>query len=203
MRTRDRRSVRCIYCQSLNTVKNGSRTITAMGFGRKTTARVSRFRCLACGGYFSLRREKGQRYTVGFKLELARMHVEERMSYRVMAKRIDEPFGKRVSPHALCDMVNEVAAHAKGSLAMQREFRPQWSGYLLLDDKNVSIRGKWVMSLVAVDKTGDALHSEMLERPEQEGFTDFVRFVVERLEYPLKGTTTDFDERFARALKAL
>ena len=203
MRTRDRRSVRCIYCQSLNTVKNGSRTITAMGFGRKTTARVSRFRCLACGGYFSLRREKGQRYTVGFKLELARMHVEERMSYRVMAKRIDERFGKRVSPHALCDMVNEVAAHAKGSLAMQREFRPQWSGYLLLDDKNVSIRGKRVMSLVAVDKTGDALHSEMLERPEQEGFTDFVRFVVERLEYPLKGTTTDFDERFARALKAL
>jgi len=121
----------------------------------------------------------------------------------VMAKRIDERFGKRVSPHALCDMVNEVAAHAKGSLAMQREFRPQWSGYLLLDDKNVSIRGKRVMSLVAVDKTGDALHSEMLEHPEQGGFTDFVRFVVERLEYPLKGTTTDFDERFARALKAL
>jgi hypothetical protein len=150
-----------------------------------------------------LRREKGQRYTVGFKLELARMHVEERMSYRVMAKRIDERFGKRVSPHALCEMVNEVAAHAKGSLAMQHEFCPQWSGYLLLDDKNVSIRGTLVMSLVAVDKTGDALHSEMLERPEQEGFTDFVRFVVERLEYPLKATTTDFDERFVKALKAL
>lgn len=203
MRTRERRSVRCNHCGSLNTVKNGSRTITVMGFGRGTTARVSRFRCLTCGSYFSVRREKGQRYTVGFKLELARMHVEERLSYRVMAKRLDERFGKRVSPHALCEMVNEVAAHAKGSLAMQREFRPQWSGYLLLDDKNVSIRGTMVMSLVAVDKTGDALHSELLECAEQGRFTDFVRFIVERLEYPLKGTTTDFDDRFARALKAL
>ena len=203
MRTRERRAVRCVYCQSLNTVKNGSRTITAMGFGRGTTARVGRFRCLACGGYFSLRREKGQRYTVGFKLELARMHVEERMSYRVMAKRIDERFGQRMHPRVLCDMVNEVAAHAKGSLAMWQEFRPQWSGYLLLDDKYVSIRGTKVLSLVAADKTGDALHSELLERSEQGEFTNFVRFIVERLEYPLKALTTDFDERFGRALEAL
>jgi hypothetical protein len=203
MRTRGRRAIRCIYCQSLNTVKNGSRTITAMGFGRGTTARVSRYRCAACGRFFSLRREKGQRYTVGFKLEVARMHVEERMSYRVMAKRIDERFGKRVSPHALCEMVNEVAAHAKGSLAMQQEFHPQWSGYLLLDDKYVSIRGTRVMSLVAADKTGDALHSDILVRPEQGEFTNFVRFIVERLEYPLKALTTDFDERFGRALEAL
>jgi hypothetical protein len=203
MRTRERRAVRCLYCQSLNTVKNGSRSITAMSFGRGTTARVSRFRCLACGGYFSLRREKGQRYTVGFKLELARMHVEERMSYRVMAKRLDERFGKRMHPRVLCEMVNDVAAHAKGSEAMWQEFRPQWSGYLLLDDKFVSIRGRRVMSLVAADKTGDALHSELLERPEQREFTSFVQFILERLEYPLKALTTDFDDRFGRALEAL
>jgi len=203
MRPKHRRAVRCIYCGSLKTVKNGCRMITAMGFGRGTAAKVSRYRCEVCGRYFSLRREKGQRYTVGFKLELARMHVEERMSYRVMAKRIDERFGKRVSPYALCEMVNEVAAHAKGSLAMWREFRPQWSGYLLVDDKYVSMRRTKLMSLVAADSTGDALHSEMLAHPEQEAFTDFIRFIVERLEYPLKALTTDFDGRFGGALEAL
>ena len=140
---------------------------------------------------------------MGFKLELARMHVEERMSYRVMAKRIDERFGKRIHPRVLCDMVNDVAAHAKGSLAMWQEFHPQWSGYLLVDDKYVSMRGTRLMSLVAADSTGDALHSEMLARPEQGEFTNFVRFIVERLEYPLKALTTDFDERFGRALEAL
>lgn len=203
MEKKNRRAVRCVYCGSLETVKNGSRTITVMGFGRRTSARINRYRCGACGRYFSLRREKGKRYSVGFKLELARMHVEERMSYRVMAKRIDERFGKRVSPHGLCAMVNEVASHAKGSLAMVREYHPQWTGYLLVDDKYFSVRGTRLMSLVAADSTGDALHSEVLAHPEQGEFTGFMQFIVERLEYPLKGLTTDFDDRFGRALEAL
>jgi hypothetical protein len=131
------------------------------------------------------------------------MHVEERMSYRVMAKRIDERFGKRVSPGVLCGMVNEVASHAKGSLAVREEYQPQWSGYLLVDDKYLSVRGKSLMSLVAADSRGDAVHSEVLEESEQGRFTDFLRFIVERLGYPLKGLTTDFDERFGKALETL
>lgn len=203
MRLTKRRAARCVYCESLRTVKNGCRVITVMSFGRRTKHRVSRYRCEECGRYFSLRREKGQRYSLGFKLEMARMHVEERMSYRVMAKRIKEKFGKPVSPRVLCDMVNEVAAHAKGSLAMREEYHPQWEGYLLVDDKYLSMRGRRLMSLVAADSTGDPLHSEVLAQPEQGEFTDFLRFIVDRLQYPLLGLTTDFDERFGRALETL
>jgi hypothetical protein len=203
MRLTKRRAIRCVYCESLRTVKNGCRVITVMSFGQRTKHRVSRYRCEECERYFSLRRERGQRYSLGFKLELARMHVEERMSYRVMAKRIEERFGKQVSPRVLCGMVNEVAAHAKGSLAMREEYHPQWAGYLLVDDKYLSMRGRKLMSLVAADSTGDALHSEILAAPEQGEFTDFFRFIVERLEYPLLGLTTDFDERFGRSLEAL
>jgi hypothetical protein len=140
---------------------------------------------------------------VGFKLELARMHVEERMSYRVMAKRLGERFGKKVSPRVLCSMVNEVAAHAKGSIAIQEEFHPQWSGYLLVDDKYLSVRGRRLMSLVAADSLGDPLHSEVLEVTDQSEINGFFQFIVERLEYPLLGLTSDLDIRFGRALEAL
>jgi len=198
-----RRAMRCVYCESLKTVKNGCRVISVMSFGRRTTQRVNRYRCEECGRYFSLRREKGQRYSVGFKLELARMHVEERMSYRVMAKRIGERFGKQVSPRVLCGMVNEVAAHAKGSIAMQEEYHPKWSGYLLVDDKYLSVRGRKLMSLVAADSFGDPLHSEILEVNEQSEINEFFRFITERLEYPLLGLTSDLDVRFGRALEAL
>jgi len=203
MRPKTRRAMRCVYCESLKTVKNGGRVITVMSFGRRTTHRVFRYRCEECGRYFSLRREKGQRYSVGFKLELARMHVEERMSYRVMAKRIGERFGKQVSPRVLCGMVNEVAAHAKGSLAMREEYHPQWSGYLLVDDKYLSVRGRRLMSLIAADSLGDPLHSEILAAPEQGQIDDFFRFIIDRLEYPLLGLTSDFDVRFGNALEAL
>jgi hypothetical protein len=131
------------------------------------------------------------------------MHVEERMSYRVMAKRIGERFGKQVSPRVLCGMVNEVAAHAKGSLAMREEYHPQWSGYLLVDDKYLSVRGRRLMSLIAADSLGDPLHSEILAAPEQGQIDDFFRFIIDRLEYPLLGLTSDFDVRFGNALEAL
>jgi hypothetical protein len=198
-----RRVTRCIYCESPRTVKNGCRVITVMSFGRRTKHRISRYRCEECGRYFSLRRDRGQRYSLGFKLEMARMHVEERMSYRVMAKRIEEKFGKHVSPRVLCDMVNEVAAHAKGSLAMREEYHPQWSGYLLVDDKYVMMRGRKLLSLIAADALGDPLHSEILDAPEQGHINDFFRFILERLEYPLLALTSDFDVRFRQALEAL
>lgn len=198
-----RRAMRCPHCASLKTVKNGARSITVMSFERRSTRRVARYRCRGCGRYFSTRRERGKRYSVSFKLEVTRMHVEERMSYRVIAKRIGERFGKSVTPRFLCQMVNEVAACAKSSLAIATEFRPQWSGYLLIDDKYVSVRGVRTLSLVAADKTGDPVHSELISDAVQGTFTAFLRFIVEQLHYPLKAVTSDFDERFVGALKAL
>lgn len=131
------------------------------------------------------------------------MHVEERMSYRVMAKRLEERFGKRLSPRILCAMVNEVAAHVKGSIALSREYQPHWQGYLLVDDKFVPVRGRMLMSLVAADLSGDGVHSEILDAPTQTEFTNFLRFIVERLEYPLLGVVSDYDIRIHGALEAL
>lgn len=129
------------------------------------------------------------------------MHVEERLSYRVIAKRVAERLGCRVSPKVLCAMVNEVARLSKSSIEIQREYRPIWSGYLTVDDKWVRVKGTRRLSLVAVDKSGDALHSELHSESGQEVYDSFLFYLRDRLEYRLRAITTDLDPRLEGAIK--
>lgn len=134
-------------------------------------------------------------------MELARMHVEERLSYRVIAKRVWERLGKKVSPKLACEMVNEIARLTKSSVEIKREYHPRWSGYLTIDDKWVRVRGKRVLSLVAVDKSGDVVHSELHGEQTQQVYDHFVVYLRDRLEYPFRAVTTDFDQQLDRALR--
>lgn len=188
-----RRAMRCKKCGSLETVKNGTRVITQVSVDRKATRRVQRYQCHACGTYFIVRREARRRYSWNLKMHLTRMHVEERMSYRVMSKRLFEHIGKRISPRRLCQMVNEVASRAKDSKALQQEYQPQWSGYLQVDDKNLNVHGIRQKSLVAVDRTGDSVHYALLLEPTQDRHSAFLEKVVNELQYTVHGITTDFD----------
>lgn len=54
------------------------------------------------------------------------MHVEERLSYQVISKRIREKYYIRITTGRLCDMVNEVATHKKGSKQIKVELLPKW-----------------------------------------------------------------------------
>ena len=71
-------------------MKNGMRRINPIEFSRGSKRDIQRYLCHDCGRFFSRRREKRRRYSFTFELEITRMHVEERMSYRVMSKRIME-----------------------------------------------------------------------------------------------------------------
>ena len=199
-RSRKRR-MRCPKCRSLSTVRNGSRSLRTVNMDRHVQRSVQCYRCRECGEYFSCRKEKHKKYSFGFKTELARMHVEERMSYRVMSKRIREKTGKQIGASVLCGMVNEVARQSKSSWHIQHEYRPEWTGYLVVDDKYLNKRRKALMSLVAIDSTGDAIHSEVLEEPTQESVENFFLYIRDRLEYPIKGITTDMDDRLRRAIE--
>lgn len=196
-----RRAMRCLHCGSLHTVKNGTRAIVQVSIERKVTRRIQRYRCCACRRYFIVRRERRQRYSWGLKMHAAGMHVEGRMSYRVMSKCLFEQIGKRMSPRRLCQMVNEVAAHVKDSKAIQRAYQPVWSGYLQVDDKNLNVRGTRQKSLVAVDRTGDAVHYALLSEPTQEQHTSFLADVVNELHYTVRGVTTDFDPFLLSAVR--
>ena len=84
MQWRGRRARRCRYCGRLETVKNGRRLLIQVGLDGKVKRRVQSYQCLGCGRYFSIPRERKGKYSWGFKVHVERMHLEERMSYRVM-----------------------------------------------------------------------------------------------------------------------
>jgi transposase-like protein len=128
------------------------------------------------------------------------MHVEERMSYRVIVKRVQERLGKRMSPKLVCSMVNEIARMSKSSVEIKREYGLRWSGYLTIDDKWVRVKGVRVLSLVGVDGSGDPVHSEVHGEQTQDIYDEFLVYVRDRLEYPFRAITTDFDQRLDRAI---
>ena len=201
MPQRNKRRMRCRYCGSLETQKYGKRTISPKSYSRRTTSEVQRYRCKRCKRTFVQRKEKKKQYTFGFKREMARMHLEERLSYRVIAKRVTERWGYRVSPKSLCSMVNAVAGLSKSSVEIQQEYRPCWSGYLTVDDKWVSVKGTRHLSLVAVDNSGDPLHSELHRESDQGVYDGFFLYLRDRLGYQLRALTTDFDLRLDKAAR--
>lgn len=162
---------------------------------------VQKYRCKECGGMFSLRVDKGKKYGFDFKSELVKMHVEERMSYRAMPKRLKEKFGLSITPLYLCKMVNEVAKLSKTSVEISREFKPKWDGYIAVDDKYVSVRGKRYLCLVAIDTTGDPVHIELVDEPSQEAYDNFFRYLVDHIGCRVRAITTDLDPMLDNAVK--
>jgi transposase-like protein len=98
-------------------------------------------------------------------------------------------------------MVNEIARLSKSSVEIQREYHPKWTGYLTVDDKWINVKGIRQLSLVAVDFSGDAVHSELSVEHTQGVYDDFLVYVRDRLGYPFKAITTDFDQRLENAIK--
>jgi transposase-like protein len=168
---------------------------------RHSNRGVQKYLCKGCNGVFSLRVDKGKKYGFDFKTELARMHVEERMSYRVMSKRLKEKLGLTITPRYLCKMVNEVAQMSKSSIEISLEYKPKWDGYIAVDDKYVRVHGERYLSLVAVDTTGDPVHIELLQERSQEAYDNFFKYLVDHIGYRVRAITTDLDPMLDSAVK--
>lgn len=140
---------------------------------------------------------------MAFKEEMARRHVEQRESYRVLAKRVREESGRAISPTSVNEMVAEVAQRCKGVLEMSAELRPRWTGYLLLDEKMVPVRGKQDWFYFGVDSSGDIVNGRDVEELTA---TEAMAFIeeIKSVNYRVKGVTTDLDAALTIAVaKAL
>lgn len=195
------RRMKCCYCSSLNTIKNGKRRLISYSLSRKSSKEIQRFKCKDCNRTFITRKRLKQRYSKVFKLELTRMHVEERMSYRVITKRIKERYAIRISKNTICRMVNEVAGYSKGDIKINEEYKPRWFGYLTVDDKYFGVKADKKMILTATDSSGDLVHMEIFKYIEQQRIDEFIRFIKEHLKYPFKAITTDLDEMLEKAIR--
>lgn len=194
------RRMKCCYCSSLQTIKNGKRKLLSYSLSNKSSKEIQRFKCKDCKKTFIKREQTKQRYTKVFKLELTRMHVEERMSYRVISKRIKERYGIRISKNTICRMVNEVARYSKGDIRISEEYKPKWFGYLTVDDKYFGVKADKKLILTATDSSGDLVHLEIFKHIEQQRIDEFMRFIKEHLRYPFKGITTDLDEMLEKSI---
>lgn len=165
------------------------------GYGH-TQREIQRFSCKECGKSFTLRRQRKRHYSWHLALELTRRHVEERASYRVLAKRCRESYGIRIGRSTIQRLVMEVAMKCKTPAEMSRELGLDWRGQLIADDKHVSIRGKDVTWYVAVDRGGDIPHVEVMPEPTVAGMVKFFEILRDDLHYPMKGLTTDEEALF-------
>jgi transposase-like protein len=194
------RRVRCPKCKSLKTIKNGQRKLIDYSLERKSSKSIQRYKCKECKRSFTVRNQARQRYTREFKLEITRMHVEERMSYRVISKRMKEKYSIGISKNTICRMVNEIACYSKGDIKIKQEYSPQWQGYLTVDDKYFSVDGNKKLILTATDSSGDLIHLEIFNQVEQHKVDKFFGFIEKRLKYPVKAITTDLDEMLEKSI---
>jgi transposase-like protein len=196
-----RRRMFCPNCRSYSTKKNGKRTNISIGTDRKTTREIQRYYCKECKRSFTKRKDKYKQYSRGFTKEIIRMHLEQRMSFRVISKIINEQQGLKTSPSYICKLLNEEIKKVKSSFQIKNELSPEWSGYLIVDDKMINIRGEKKVSSIAKDNNGDIVHEELLEYPDQSSYDDFFLFIKNRLGYSFKSVTTDLDPKLERSIK--
>ncbi len=163
---------------------------------RRTRRRdTQRYRCRQCGRTFSERPGRGQRYASDLLAESVKRHLEDRSSFRVIAKRLSElthrAFGRMTVHRAL----TRACQQCKTPVEVAHELKPQWAGYLHLDGKGIKLKSlpayAWT-GFLAQDSTGDVVHVALWEGAEQrERIRDFLLVVRDQLHYPIRGVISD------------
>lgn len=121
----------------------------------------------------------------------------------MLAKRIWEQTGKRVSTGWLNGMVLEIASRCKSAVEMSTELRPKWKGFLCADEKMFSVRGNQQWFYVGVDSSGDIVHCKAVEELSVTEARMFLMEVVEEAGYTCHGVVTDLDMSLRRAVKVV
>ena len=167
---------------------------------RERRVLLQRFLCLACGRSYTVRRRPRSRYGEAFARAVTHRHIEGE-SFRVVAREIFDRTGRRISPTSLQQMVASVASRCKSAGEMSRDLRPPgWSGFLVVDEKRVSVRGRPLWFYEAVDTTGDIIHWQAVSEC---SVIEAVRFLegVVALGYPCQAITSDLDTSLTLAIE--
>lgn len=197
-----KRHVRCSFCGSLKTKRNGQRKLEK-GY-------VQRFSCMSCGRSFTLRTSPRSRVSQAEKVKITRDHLEGRTSIRTLVRHTGH------SSRTVLEAIHTVTASCVTAAWIATNLKPQWSGYLALDAKVIRVwdwsakhfrysreERRWLhkMSLLlALDLGTLDLPSHHLGAEETK--IDLVMFLqaLKELGYPLKGYVSDGNEDIERAV---
>lgn len=173
---------------------------------RRTRRRqTQRYRCESCGRTFSQRPGLRQRYAADVLAESVKRHLEDRASFRVIAKRLSELTHRSLGRMTVHRALTGACRACKTPVEIAQELHPQWAGYLHLDGKGIKLKGlpayAWT-AFLAQDSTGDLVHLALWEGAEQrEQIRDFLLVIRDQLHYPIQGVISDLSEEIAWALQ--
>lgn len=199
-----KRRVRCPFCHSLETVRNGRRKL-------KQGYTVQRLFCVYCARSFLLRTYPRARITFHHQVALTRAHLEGRTSIRTLARHNGH------STKTVLKAIHTITKQCVSAAWIATHLKPHWSGYLALDGKMIRVwdwaaksfhytkeERRWLhkMSLLV------ALDLGTLDVPDhhlgdEESMIDLVMFLesLRDLGYPLKGYVSDGNTEIPRAVE--
>ncbi|MCD6583803.1 MAG: hypothetical protein J7K71_03870 [Candidatus Omnitrophica bacterium] len=134
---------------------------------------------------------------------MIKRHIEDRTSYRLIAKRLRETTHSRISPFTVFNTVKEASLNSKPLIEGIKELNPNLTGLLHLDGKGIKLKGKhkWELTFfIAQDSQGLPIHQRLIPGENKLDIINFLKDIKERLNYPFKGIISDMREEIIQAV---
>ena len=188
------RKQRCIYCGCLQTKRHGQRIKKRKtSFGQRSL-NYQRWYCNNCKRAFKPNTDTHINF--GFKVKACELYYDAEASYRAVGRQLN------IKPEKLFEIINELGANCKSTINVAKELKPQWSGYLLIDEKSIWIKGVEWYVLTAVDlKTQDIVHWDLVPSENETNIAWFMLVIKYLIQYPMKGLISDLLFEFHAAAR--
>jgi hypothetical protein len=139
-----------------------------------------------------------QRYDFSFQARVANLYYSAEGSYRAVARQLS------IRANTAFKITNQLGANCKSFLQVARELRSQWSGFLLVDGKAISVgKRKYALLLTADAQIQDIPCAHLCESENLENYFSLLETVRNKLSYPIKGLTVDGDSGLVSAARAV
>jgi hypothetical protein len=120
------------------------------------------------------------------KVKACELYYDAESSYRAVSRQLG------IAPYRLFKIINTLGANCKSTIDVTRELKPNWSGYLLIDEKSIWIKGNEWFLLIAVDLlTQDIVHWNLVPIEDEINVAWFLIIIKMVIEYPFKGLISD------------
>jgi len=184
-----KRKKRCIFCSGLNTKRYGQRSKKRdTAFGKRNYS-YQRWFCNDCRRVF--RPLKNEAINFALKIKICDLYYDSEASYRAVHRQLG------IGPCRLFEIVNALGANCKSTVEVAKELKPQWSGYLFVDEKSIWIKGVEWFILLAVDlDTQDIVHWDLVPIESTHYITHFFMVLIFSIGYPFKGIISDLLPEF-------
>ncbi len=134
---------------------------------------------------------------------MIKRHIEDRTSYRVIAKRLRETAHSRLSSFTVFNAVKRASLNSKSLIEIIKELKPNLTGILHLDGKAIKIKGESRHSqslFIGFDSTGFPIHQKLIEGENKLEIMKFIDGIEKELNYPFKGIISDMQENIIYSL---